>query len=94
MPPNSARRSASSSRLNRSVEAGSSRWLATLRSACSPMGSQGRTLGAVKPAAGEASHGMGVRDRSRTVRAATPALISSRLPPAGMFTSVIAISSP
>ena len=94
MPPNSVRRSASRSRQNRSVNAGSSRWRATLRSACPPMGSQGRTPGAVKPADGEASHGMGVLARSRTALAATPALISSRLPPAGMFTSVIAISSP
>ena len=94
MPPNSARRSASRSRQNRSVEAGSSRWPATLRSACSPMGSQGRTPGAVKPAVGEASHGMGVLARSRTVRAGAPAVISSRRDSAGMFTSVIAISSP
>ena len=94
MPRNSARRSASRSRQSRSVETGSSRWLATLRPAVSPTGSQGRTPSAVKPAEGEPSQGMGVRDLSRSLLPGAAVLISSRRDGAGMSTSVIAISSP
>ena len=61
-----------------SVEPGSARWSATLRAAASPAGSQGRAA-VVNPAAGEPSHCIGVRARSRLPRApVAPSVISSR----------------
>ncbi len=76
------------------MDAGSARWAATFRTACSPYGSHGRVPSPVNPAVGESSHGIGVRARSRLSLAPVWARIRSRTSAAGTSTSVIAISSP